>query len=210
MVRALQLKDVQLTFENVGQPQLANGEAQMAGSAGPPWTSSSDRAGSISMVAGGGGDTSPLTTARGLMSSLIELLPAETEAQVRLAVDQVNLGGEAVSGLNVVVARGKGPLEVREFYAGLPGGARIDFSGTVSDPKAHGLSGGLLLRGASLTRFLGWAAKGEPLSGGRDGPFMLQGRFYGDGVDVRPHRGNRGSCGQYAARRGARRQWRAA
>lgn len=175
----VKLSDLQLTFENVGQPQLASGQAQMAWVSRPAMeVKLTSRWLDLDRIGATGSDTGPLSTVRGLVSGLIELLPAEADSSVRLDVDQVNLGGDAVSGLKVVLGRSKGPLEVREFAAGLPGGAHVDFSGTVTDQKAHAFEGGLLLRGSSLTRFLAWSAKGQSFAEGRaDGPFLVQGKL---------------------------------
>ncbi|MEL7047981.1 MAG: AsmA-like C-terminal region-containing protein, partial [Pseudomonadota bacterium] len=121
----------------------------------------------------------PLKVARGLFSRLIGVLPSTTDLQARVAFDQVNLGGEGVSNVNMVLAGSGGPLEMRSLSASLPGGARFDFSGELK-PADGGAAfdGTVFVGGPSLVRLLRWAfpdyGRLEQVS---DGVFSLSGRM---------------------------------
>lgn len=178
---ALSIKDIALSFENIGQPQLVTGEAKIL------WR---DRLGlevglasrwlDLDRLAGAEEGAAPLEAARALVEALVEALPAEASTVARFSVDQVNLGGEAVSGLELAVASAEGPLELKELRARLPGGARVELKGLLAADEGGqpGFQGTVRLRGSSLNRFLAWATHTRSLSEGRsDGAFLIEGRL---------------------------------
>ena len=139
------------------------------------------RAGSISIASPGrGAPESPFDIARSFVSTIMQSLPMKADTKVRFNLDQANLGGEAVSGVRVEVARANGTLLLKELRAGLPGGSKLALYGTVADTAdARAFQGELALRGTSLARFLKWAAKDGGFADDvrTDGPFALQGRL---------------------------------
>ncbi len=179
---AARLGQILLSVENVGQPQLVTGDARIAWAGSPALELAlTSRWLDLDRLAGRDPADQPIDTAQALVSALLGQLPNAGRVDVRFDVEQTSLGGEAVSGLGVKLARDqeKGPLEIREMRAGLPGGARIDITGTLAESAAlPQLDGALVVRGSSLTRFLKWAGKNPALIEGRtDGPFLVRGKL---------------------------------
>ena len=107
----------------------------------------------------------PIGTARNFILAVMESLPKNAESKVRFDLDQANLGGEAVSGVRLEVARSNGVLLLSNLRAGLPGGSKVSLDGAVADNAgAKGFQGDLALRGTSLARFLDWAAKDKSVA----------------------------------------------
>lgn len=179
--KRLELDDISISFESVGQPQLIVGGAQAT------WADAlsielnlSSRWLDLDRIAVSSASQSPFDTARDFLSALLQALPAEADSKLRFDLDQANLGGEAVSGIRLEVARSKGMLFVKDLRASLPGGARLALDGTVADvEKARGFQGELALRGTSLARFLNWASNDPAVAEAvrNEGPFSVQGRL---------------------------------
>jgi len=180
--KALQLDDIALSFEHVGQPQL------ISGSASASWSDAlsvelnlASRWLDLDRVVQPEEDQqSPIGTARNFILAVMESLPKNAESKVRFDLDQANLGGEAVSGIRLEVARSNGVLLLSNLRAGLPGGSKVSVDGSVADTTGgQGFQGDLSLRGTSLARFLDWAAKDKSVAQAvrNEGPFALQGRL---------------------------------
>ncbi|MGI9403633.1 MAG: AsmA-like C-terminal region-containing protein, partial [Hyphomicrobium sp.] len=179
--KGLELDDISISFESVGQPQLVTGAAQAT------WENAlsidlnlASRWLDLDKIAVSSPSLSPFDTARSFISALMQALPTDAESKLRFDLDQANLGGEAVSGIRLEIARSKGMLLVKDLRASLPGGARLALDGTVADvEKARGFQGELALRGTSLTRFLNWASKDTSVAEAvrSEGPFFVQGRL---------------------------------
>ncbi len=179
--KGLELDDISISFESVGQPQLITGAAQAT------WEDAlsidlnlASRWLDLDKIAVSSPSQSPVDTARDFISALMQALPTDAESQLRFDLDQANLGNEAVSGIRLEVARSKGMLLVKDLRASLPGGSRLDLDGTVADvEKARGFQGELALRGTSLTRFLNWASKDPAVAETvrNEGPFSVHGRL---------------------------------
>ena len=176
----LSLPEVLVAFDHGGQPQL------LAGEAGASWRDGlgikvvlNSRWLDLDKLSGSGAQSGPLEAVRNLLPSLVALLPQSAQADVRLSIDQVNLGGEAVSGVRLALDRVRGPIQIRELQLGLPGGTRLELSGALDvQPTETRFSGDLALRATSYARFLGWAAKDQTLVDTRnDGPFAVQGKL---------------------------------
>lgn len=123
----------------------------------------------------------PLSVARRLFTRLVGVLPAADDLDATVAIEQVSLGGEAVSDVRIVLRGEGGPLELRTLSAGLPGGARIDFSGHVTDTVTSdeaAVEGSVFAGGPSLARLIRWAVPSyERVSSLTDGPFSVNGRM---------------------------------
>lgn len=172
--------EIALTREDGGPPQLVTGEAKSS------WTDRVKLTVAIASkwldldrIAGTEASHPPLVIAQGLLQSLVRSLPADAETAASLRLDQVNLGGNSVSDVSITVTRADGPLELTELRAALPGRARIDMKGTLTDGDGlPGFQGPITLRGQSLGRFLGWGLKDASFAEGRgEVPFSLQGRL---------------------------------
>ncbi len=186
----LRLGDIALSFERVGQPQLVTGSASAS------WENALDidlqlasRWLDLDRIAASGSTESPFDTTRSFVAAFMQALPEKAETRVRFDLDQANLGGEAVSGLRIGVARTHGVLLLEELRAGLPGGTKLALDGTVDNaPNAKAFQGEFALRGTSLARFLQWAVKDPSVADAvrSDGPFSLQGLLgmSGKGVDL--------------------------
>ena len=179
--KSLKLEGITLSFDRVGQPQL------ISGSAAASWTDAftvelnlASRWLDLDRISGSSAGESPFDTARGFISAVMQSLPTEAETKVRFDLDQATLGGEAVSGIRIEVARNSGALLLKELRAGLPGGAKLALYGAAAENAEPGaFRGELALRGTSLARFLNWVAKDDSVAEAirSDGPFALQGRF---------------------------------
>ncbi len=180
--KGLRLDDIALAFERVGQPQL------ISGSATATWTEVlnvemglSSRWLDLDRVAKSQeGAGSPFETARNFILAMMAALPKNADSKVNFDLDQASLGGEAVSGIRVEVARAQGVLLLNNLRAGLPGGSKLALDGAVADAASgQAFRGDVTLHGTSLARFLDWAAKGKALAEvvRNEGPFSLQGRL---------------------------------
>ena len=173
----LEFTDLALSFEQGGQPQLASGKARidwrerlvMQADLQARWLD-------FDRLAGPGAG-SPIDIARQIVTGLDDVLPASGRATLKLEVEQATLGGDVVSRLTTTLERTEGALAVKAFSVAMPGGTRVQATGVLSGRGADtGFAGDVNLRGASLTRFMAWAARppanAEPQ---RDGPFALSG-----------------------------------
>lgn len=197
-----ELTEISASFENAGQPQIVSGKLlanwgarhKIDVSLTSRWLDL-DRLSGVAGVSalpageadGEGADAAPvrdlvkvagpLKTARSLLAGLIDVFPERMDVRAKLAVDQVNLGGEAVGDVLVAIERARGPLEMKQLRAVLPGGARLDFSGKV---EASGgtptFSGDVYIGGASAARVISWAlgTNGAPAMSS-DGAFAVEG-----------------------------------
>lgn len=180
--KGLRVDDIALAFEHVGQPQL------IAGSATATWDEAlsvemdlSSRWLDLDRVAVSQQDAgSPFDTARNFILAMMAALPKNADSKVSFDLDQATLGGEAVSGIRLEVARKQGALLLDNLRAGVPGGAKLALDGAVADAASgQAFRGDVTLHGTSLARFLDWAAKDKALAEAvsNEGPFSLQGRL---------------------------------
>lgn len=160
------LSDVAFSFEQEGQPQLMTGMAEAS------WkdqlvvkSSLSSRWLDLDRIAGVEAGTNALEAMRRLSSSVMDLIPTDAEVATSITIDQANLAGDVVSGLVMAVENSGSGLEIKELRAALPGGTRLDVTGSLSGSgTAEAFEGDILLRGASFSRFVEWAARGSGLS----------------------------------------------
>ncbi len=173
------LANLSLSFDSQGRPQLATGEAKFGWhDAQPASVHLESRWLDLDRIAGrGDGQTSPLALLEHVTAAIDNLMPAVARTQATFAVDQANLGGEAVSGLQLTLEKDKGVLKLGHLHASLPGGARIDATGALATGQAdRSFSGDVTLRGASINRFLAWAAQGYGIPElMQDGSFAMRG-----------------------------------
>ena len=180
--KGLRLDDIAVSFQHVGQPQL------ISGSATATWTEALNVEMSLAsrwldldrVAKPQEGAGSPFETARNFILAMMEALPKNADSKVNFDLDQASLGGEAVSGIKLEVARAQGVLLLNNLRAGLPGGAKLALDGAVADAATgQAFRGDLTLHGTSLARFLDWAAKDKALAEAvrNEGPFSLQGRL---------------------------------
>jgi hypothetical protein len=170
------LSDLALSFEQGGRPQLVVGEASIR------WQDSLDvdvelssRWLDLDRLAGASEGARPSESLIPLALRTRDLLPAEGRSRLALSIDQANLGGEPISGIRLAVARQRERLEIEQFRVGMPGGSRAELSGALWGPAGTPeFAGSLALRGGSVLRALGWAAKmPASLDGKGDGAFGL-------------------------------------
>ena len=153
------LSDMALAFEQDGRPQLVTGDLKaLWRDAIAVELSLSSRWLDLDRIAVAGEGAGPLESLIPLAVGMRELLPAEGRSRATFAIDQANVGREAVSNVRLSLARSHGNLEIEEFRLGMPGGSRGELHGVVSGPpEAPIFDGSLSLRGTSVVRFLGWA-----------------------------------------------------
>jgi uncharacterized protein involved in outer membrane biogenesis len=198
------LSNVALTFEQDGRPQLITGDLKAR------WSEAlavdmalSSRWLDLDRIAGTVEGASPLDSIIPLAVRLQDLLPAESRSRASFTVSQANIGGEAVNGLQLVLARAGDKLEVQDLRLGMPGGSRGELQGAVLGPQdAPVFAGTIGLRGVSLVRFLGWvtgnALPSDPKS---DGAFGVRAQLSisGDRVAMRDVIGDLSGTAIYGA-----------
>lgn len=204
-----QLSEIVASFENSGQPQIVVGQmaAEWGGrhqidlSLSSRWLDLDRLAGGTPSQASamptgetpagrapGNGEatgakpqafTGPVQTAQSLLAGLIDVFPERVDVSADLRVDQVNLGGDAVSDVLLEMQRNGGPLEMKTMRAVLPGGARFDFSGQVEATEGVPVfSGDLYVGGVSAAHVISWALGPGATSGiSSDGPFAVDGKM---------------------------------
>ena len=174
------LSELALAFEQGGRPQLVTGDVKAT------WRdalavemSLASRWLDLDRMAGLGEATTPLDSIVPLAIAMRDLLPGEGRSRAFIAIDQGNVGGDAVSNLRLALARTQDSLQIEELQMGLPGGSRAELRGVVSGlPEAPTFDGSVSLRGSSLVRFLGWAsANALAFDAKADGPFGVRSRL---------------------------------
>ncbi len=207
------LTDLAFAFEQEGRPQLVNGELIANWRNGlRVETRLASRWLDLDQIVApeAGRKASPMDTVRRLIGQASLLLPRDGTSLVTFDVDQVNLGGEALSGVKLALARAGGLTSIGEFRAALPGGARGELRGMLGssasagpgpavaaapgDPVSDTFEGDVVLRGAGYQRFATWvgadgvfaAATDKDTKGRPDAPFSVSSRLRlePDGVAV--------------------------
>ncbi len=189
--RLVKLANLTLAFERMGRPQILTGEAEFdLGDATNVRAALAAKWLDIDQLIGAGpvlpGQASPTDATHGPVSGLITLatrlngfLPEQGQASLVLDVEQANLGAEPVSGLRLVLSGRGGETNIQELRIGLPGGARADLKGLMTgNGEETAFNGDIVLRGASLARFLTWStAGGFGLDAARDGRFAMRAKL---------------------------------
>ena len=175
--RGATLSDLALSFEQDGRPQILSGEIKAL------WRDAlsvdmnlSSRWLDLDSIAGAGTAAGPLDSIVPLAIGLRDLLPAAGRSRATFAIDQANVGREAVNAVHLSLVRFEDRLEIEELSLGLPGGSRGALKGAVTGPSGEAaFDGSLNLHGVSLARFLSWATAGALGVDGRgDGTFGLR------------------------------------
>ncbi len=170
------LSDMSFAFEQNGKPQLVNGALVASWRNGLKIeTQLASRWLDLDQIVGqDAGKAAPVETVRRLLAQASSMLPHEGTSLLTIDVDQVNLGGEAVSGVRLALARSGGLTSIGELRAALPGNARGELRGALSGGGQPGdpvgtLEGDLLLRGTSYQRVATWAGIKTMAAGGGAG-----------------------------------------
>jgi len=202
--QSLNLNALTVSFNDFAQPQIVAGSMKamwssrhkvdldlssrwldvdlmhgsLKGSAGQAAPADGSAAGAQNAGANGA-TAAPLPTARALITRLLDVFPGNTDVKARLAVDQLNLGGDRVAGLIVAMERAGGPLQLKTLRALLPGGARLNFSGKVEAIDGEPVfDGDLFIGGVSAAKIIRWAVGSEDVNSLiSDGPFSVGGRM---------------------------------
>lgn len=186
--QGFKLSDIAVSIDRTGPPQIITGNADMS------WAGDKVRlmAGleskwlDLDIATPNSQALRPLDAARGLFEGLTALLPVEAETDLGLKLEQVNLGGDAISGVRLKIMRAGGPLEVKEFRASIPGGGRLALDGILDVAQSPAqFDGNLALDGQSVLRFLTWALKSAGIAEGRtDSAFGVAGKLQLGGQSV--------------------------
>lgn len=203
-LESAQLSNLAFAFEQDGKPQLVNGEMVANWRNGLRLeTRLTSRWLDLDQIVGpeGARKASPMDTVRRLIGQASLLLPRDGTSLVTFDVDQVNLGGDALSGVKLALARAGGLTSIGEFRAALPGGARGELRGTLGSsatkaaappaanapaaPLSDTFEGEIVLRGTGYQRFAAWvgadglfAASADKDPQGRpDAPFSISSRL---------------------------------
>lgn len=184
----LKLSEIAITSESGGPPQLVTGEAQATwGERTKLDMALNSRWIDLDAMFGTGKTVVPLEAARGLFDVLMRQLPASSDTNIDLRVDQLNLGADQISDVHFAAVRSGGPLEIKDFRVALPGATQLSLAGKLapgeqSSPKFEGTVG---LKGQSLSRFLAWGLKRPALTDGlSDGAFALNGNLKFSGKQI--------------------------
>ena len=173
----VELKDIALTLAQGTTPQLVSGSAKVS------WPQRTQI--ELSLASRWldfdrlteGGKAVPVDVARQLFDALASSLPDEADTSTNVMLDQVTLGGDAVSDVRFQASRAGGALELKGVRANLPGGARVEFDGQLTGADAaRAFTGTVALSGQSLQRFAAWGTANDGFVDARaDGPFSLEG-----------------------------------
>lgn len=189
--RLVHLGDLTLAFERLGRPQILTGEAEfdlgatknVRAALAAKWLDIDQMIG-VSPAANGVPQASepkhgPISGLITLATRLNGFVPETGQISLILDVEQANLGAEPVSGLRLVLAGRSGETTIQELRLGLPGGARADLKGLMTgNGEETSFNGDIVLRGASLARFLSWStAGGFALEAARDGRFSMRSKL---------------------------------
>lgn len=173
----LELANLTLSFERDGQPQIVSGDlvAQWRQALAVE-TKLTSRWLDLDRIAGVGAKGGPLDSAMPFAQRIRELLPAGGRSRASIAIEQANVGREAVSALLLTMVRTGDTLEIEELKAGMPGGSRGELQGVLGgSADAPVFTGSVALRGSSLTRFTNWASAGALSAEGQgDGTYGLR------------------------------------
>lgn len=181
------LSEIAITSEGGGPPQLVTGDAQATwGERTKLDLALNSRWIDLDAMFGTGKTVVPLEAARGLFDVLMRQLPASSDTNIELQVDQLNLGADQISNVHFAAVRAGGPLEVKDFRVSLPGATQLSLAGKLApgetSPKFEGAIG---LKGQSLSRFLAWGLKRPALTDGlSDGAFALNGNLKFSGKQI--------------------------
>lgn len=176
-----QLSTLVASFEDVGQPQIITGEARVSYGLEKtvdidlqsrwldldrllaPQASSAEKPPE--------NNTSPLKTLTQSAPMLAGILPQGFQASADVQIEQVQLGGKAVSGIRVALRRQDDVLRLQNLAAGLPGSARLKASGVIGESSGPGgdaassdqkeFSGSVFVGGPSMLKTIRWGLQRE-------------------------------------------------
>ena len=186
-LESAKLTELAFAFEQDGKPQLVSGDMVANWRSGlRVETRLSSRWLDLDQIGGpeAGRKASPMDTVRRIIGQASLLLPRDGTSLVTFDVDQVNLGGDALSGVKLALARAGGLTSIGEFRAALPGGARGELRGTLGSAAPKGASppatdaqgvpvsdtfeGEVVLRGTGYQRFAAWVGADGILAASAD------------------------------------------
>jgi len=181
------LEDMNVSFDQESRPQV------LTGSLKSDWRGTATTQANVSArwldldkIDAGKGRSGATGALQALVERLAEVFAGDGAGSGELFVEQATIAGEVVSSLSVRVSRAAGSLMLDKLEAGLPGNSRIEVSGRFTGEGTLNLDGNVILRGASLQRFLSWGARGSSLPDGLgDGPFLLRSRVGISGPSLR-------------------------
>ena len=177
----LNLSEITLSLDQEGAPQLISGEAtvNLSERTHLDVSLSSSWLDLDKLAATGDTKAVPADAARRFFEALARQLPDVADTNASLTIDQVTLGGEAMSRVRLVATRAGGPLELKEVRASLPGGAHLSLEGVLAGAQDNRSFDGLIsIDGHNLSRFLSWSTSHAAVVPSRaDGAFAFEGRL---------------------------------
>lgn len=176
---AFDFDKIELSLANATVPQMMTGTARIDWTGRPKSTITlAAKWFDIDRLVGAGKGGAPFSRLKSAAMSALAALSGETDAEARIDLDQVRLGGESAGGLRIDAERRDGVVRIREFRAGLPGGSRVGLSGVISQHRESPLfEGEGFIHGTSLSRLRAWAAKsGADIDILATGPFSVEGQ----------------------------------
>lgn len=173
-----QLNDITVSFDSAGRPQMLTGQARadwqdqlaVTGALNSKWID-------LDAISRARTRQNPFMALQMLAGGAFDLA-GTGRGRFDISIEQANLGSEVVSALRVRVTQAGDVVRVDRISAALPGRTQLRADGIVqSDDKGAAWSGHLLLRGASLKRFLAWARPDAvDVDGRAAGTFEFDGR----------------------------------
>src|SRR5262245_44356574 len=165
-IDSVRLSDLSFAFEREGKPQLVNGEMSARWRNGLRLeTRLASRWLDLDHIVGQeGAKPGLIDLVHRLIGQIGGMLPTDGNSLLTVDVDQVNLGGEALSGVRLALARTGGLTSIGELRATLPGNTRGELRGTLGATRLQPAPGGSETSnqpaaanpaGAAATRFEG-------------------------------------------------------
>ena len=153
------LGDLDVTFDGGARPQHATGTAVLGWRDGLPTEADLTAVAlDFDQIAGMTARPAPLRTIQALVGELGGALGNDTDAHVRLSVQDATLGGASIGDLKLAARYSGLGLAIESLSAKLPGQSRLDASGDLTAGASARFEGKVRLWGANIAALSNWAA----------------------------------------------------
>ena len=158
----MRLQDIALTVTENDRPQSFTGSAYVSWGEQPRLDMSVQTTylDIDQMVGARGGKTDPLAAVAALPQIFEGWAFDPRQGRIRATIQQANLGGDIIEGVNFSAVRSPEYWQVETLEARLPGDASLAIQGVLRPGAKIGFTGDFNLSGKNLSRLLLWTAPG--------------------------------------------------